>query len=604
MMGDVDGDGQSDTLATFGAGFDTGNNQTWDRSYGYVLVYDNTPGAAAPAWTAEAEVTVQGEDWIPFPILRFAFSWGGRVFVDNNRDGFINDAIVGTAKAIFSLSLQYRVLGGPPRLVSASLADFDGNGPDLNDYLILNMDQSVTVTTTLLQPSHFNLPVSGDSVGRTSFRALLNPHNSRQIVLQLGSGAHLTPRGIFSTLRRTPDSPSGIDFATSLPIGAIRGLNGLPVTRGTAVDIAYCLLGQSRNVGASGGTISVANSADAAYTQHQIKIPSASLTTTTTIDLMLPLINLGVPGTFRIRATNPSIRFGRLATITAQYREEDVDWDLGYLESEMRVHQLVEMPLGVFKFIPVQGKQWLGAPTLKHIAGSAQKMDVGASGEVSVNVNSLNPQNSAGTIGVFAGLPIETVDEHTVTMKPGVGGVAKGAGSIELTPGLYGAYTLHKIEFPGYAASNGTESNRINVTIRMATLAERYALAGGQSFPLLSGAVFVVQATDAVDQPVEFSDPVNLTVQFKERPDPAMSDVVHFDGQLALLRNMRVVRDTKLGADVSFAFATGDSQDVNTGQQTVTFLGLTGLTGTDGTGTFGAVAPPGVTPALHWALYP
>jgi len=610
--GDVDGDRQKDTLVCMASGFDAGNIGGWDLSYGYVLLYDNTPGLTPPPTTAELQFRVQSEDWIPYPVVMYAFLMHGLGIVDSNRDGYANDIVVHVAsKAVYSMSFQYRVprvAVGPPQLQAAILADFDNNGADAGDQLVLNLDQGVLVTTTVLRASHFFLPVQGDSMGGTGFRVNTTPHNARQIILTLGQGAHLTPAGIFSMTQRTSGSPSGVDFATSLPVGMIRSFDGISAVDGGApgvndsgMDIRVGLVGQSRPIGNRGGSFTVVNSPDAAYVRHQLTVPSGALATTLTFNLSPPGRHLGIPNAVRVVSSNPAVTFTRNATIGVEYHEGDIDWDSGYIEGEMYVHQLVEEPAGVFNYIPVPGRRMLGSAPKQGSSG-VRKL-AGETGQVTVDVDDLNPLDSLGTSGIFAGLPVETVDERTVNLKPGSGGILKGEDTTAVSPDPGGAYTLHQIEFPGYVTTTETDPNRIIVKIRTATLAERYAAASGQSFPSKSGAVFAVTVTNASGVPFAFTTPVTLTVQFKDRPDPSLSDVVHFDESKALPSNMRLVRDRLEGEGVDFVFVDGLLQTVNTALGTVTIENLTGLTGTDGMGTFGVVAPQGATPVGLWSLY-
>jgi len=117
-MLDVDGDGQRDTCGQMACGFDDGKNSTWDLGYGYVFVYDNTPGPTPPPLTADLQIRVQGEDWIPTPGLFYAVDLTGNVLVDNNRDGYFNDVVVDAPKAVFSMSFAYRVMPDLPGQVA------------------------------------------------------------------------------------------------------------------------------------------------------------------------------------------------------------------------------------------------------------------------------------------------------------------------------------------------------------------------------------------------------------------------------------------------------------------------------------------------------
>jgi hypothetical protein len=486
--------------------------------------------------------------------------------------------------------------GGPPRLQTATISDVNNNGlTDAGDQLVLTLDRSVVVTTSVLRASHFFLPVAGDSLGRVGFRVGVNPVNSQQIVLTLGQGVRLTRAGTFSMQNRASGSPSGIDFATSLPVVAIRSLDGISAVDGGAtdvddsgVDIEFSLMGRSGNVGPSGGIVSVIPSPDAAYRQHRLTLPAKALATTTTFTLRPPARSLGVIGAVQIQSSNPAVTFASPATVRVEYREGDIDRERGKIESEMKVHQLVENPAGVFKYLLVPGAQTLNMKAR----------------QVSVGVSNLNPRGSLpGTIGVFAGIPIETVDERTITIKPGTGASPVKEASPALAPGPLGAYTLHKVEFPGYVTALGTEANRRIVTLRAATYVERYAQSGGCSFPAQSGAIFSVSVKDALGQPVAFNSPVRLTVQFKARPEPDQTDVVHLDSRAGLAAHMRLAYDRLAGSDVDFALATAPLQTLNLSQGTVTVDNFVGLAGADGGGTFGVVAGEWSTPAAHWYHY-
>jgi len=489
--------------------------------------------------------------------------------------------------------LQY--IGDAPRIEAATLSDVDGDGLiEAGDQLVLTLDRSVVVATSALRASHFYLAVQGDSLGGTGFRVGVNPYNSRQIILTAGQGVRLKATGNFSTGTLTSGSPSGIDFATSIPFGAIQSLDGISAIDGGVpgvddfgVDVQFSMVGQSGAIPPSGGAVSVVVSPDAAYRRHQLTVPAGALATTTTFTLRPPVENRGVTNAFQIESSNPAVQFAVPATVKIEYHEGDIDWERGQLESEMCVHQLVESPVGAFQYVPVAGRQTLDT-TLQRAY---------------VEVTSLNPQQSLGTVGIFAGLPIETVDERTIVIKPGGGGIVRDAPPT-LKAGPLGAYTSHKIEFPNHTTAATTDPQRLVVKMRTATLAERYSQPGGCSFPAASGAIFTVTVTNGSGQPVALASPVHVTVQFKNRPDLRQGDVLHFDGRPALAASsMRLVRDRWEGDLVDFVFVNAPLQTVNTAQGTVTVQNLTGLTGADGCGTFGAVALEGVTPTDRWNLY-
>jgi hypothetical protein len=524
--------------------------------------------------------------------------WRGFCTVEEwGRDVCVSNGLAYVASEEMGLWIvQYT--GGAPRVESASIVDANNSGiTDAGDQLVLTLDRSVLVTTSVLRASHFFLPVQGDSLGGAGFRVGVNPYNYRQIVLTMGQGVHLTRPGTFDMQHRTPGSPSGIDFAASLPFGAITSLDGISAIDGgepgvddSGVDIQFSLMGHSESIGSAGGTVSVLPSPDAAYTRHQLTVPAGALNTTTLFTIGSPGQNLGVIGAVQISSNRSGLTFAKPATIRVQYRPGDIDRERGQREWNMRVHQLVENPRGVFRYVLVPGAQTLNM----------------AARQVSVPVRSLNPSGLTGGTTVFAGLPIETVDERVIDIAPAGAAIDKGQGVAVLTPGPDSTYTLHRIEFPGYVeTSDRQKPGWVTVKIDSATTPERESLTGGRSFPPYSDAVFTVTALDASSQPVRFASPVHLTVQFMLHPNPPQADVVCFDSRPAMAGAgaVRVVYDSADGPEVHFAFADAPAQTVNTASGTVTIRNFVGLTGADGRGTFGAVAKEWPTAASRWRLY-
>jgi hypothetical protein len=115
--------------------------------------------------------------------------------------------------------------------------------------------------------------------------------------------------------------------------------------------------------------------------------------------------------------------------------------------------------------------------------------------------------------------------------------------------------------------------------------------------------LFVVTVTDAAGQPVAFTSPVHLTVQFTDRPDPAQTDVVRMNGWPGWPEAMKPVRDTEEGEAVDFEFVYARGQTADTAQGTVTVQNYVGLTGVDGMGTWGVVSRTYSLDAPRWQLY-
>jgi len=490
--------------------------------------------------------------------------------------------------------LEYLGSGKAPRIQTATVVDKNGNQiVEQNDELIFTLDRSVSITPDRIFYYHFFFPVQYDDFGGSAYAFSVNPYNSRQIVVTLGLSVSLTPKGVFSMQNRAPDSPSGIDFAAYLPQELVTSLDGLSAVDGgllgvddSGIDLKFSMVEQEVAIPPIGGSVKVVSSPDAEYTRHELVVPPGALTATTRFRLAAPPEDGGVVGAVQVRSSNPTVRFATSATLRVEYREGDIDKELGHIEGEMRVHQLVKTPQGQVTYVPVQGAQ---------ILDRYQRL-------VLAELTGLNPRGSAGIIGVFAGLPIETVDERTIHIKKSAGGIIKGAQPVALAPGPNGAYLGHKIEFPGYVATTSQDSARLVVTMRTAKLAQRFGPTGGRSFPPDSGAVFLVTVSNASGQPVRFADPVHLTVQFKDRPDRSLGDCVRFSGQPAPAANMRLVYDRLAGEAVDFEFVSGPPQTVNIAQGTIRVQNLVGLTGSDGCGTFGAVALE-AAPTARWSLY-
>jgi hypothetical protein len=506
--------------------------------------------------------------------------------------------------------LQYT--GEAPRIQGATISDVNNNGLiEAGDQLVLTLDRSVVVSTSVLRASHFFLAVAGDSLGGAGFGVGVNPVNSRQIVLTLGAGVHLTAAGSFSMQNRMPDSPSGIDFATSIPFGAIKSLDGISALDGGAfgvddsgIDIELSMVGRTATIGPTGGAIAVVPSPDAAYTRHELGIPAGALSLATTFTLRPPEVTLGVIGAVQVVSSNPNVVFRAPSTIHLEYREGDIDFERGQLEVDMRVHQLVENPAGVFRYVPLPGPHTLERAALAGHPAGATKFQT-THQRVSAMIDRLNPMGSLGQPRVFAGLPVETVDQKRVPIAPRPpGGIVRSQAGFVLMPGERGEYTSHSIEFPGWQATTETDPARVVIKIRTASKKERESPCGGRSFPKARGAVFVVTAEDATSRPVAFRDPVHITVQFKHRGRQVDSDCVQMDGAPVSPEELRLVRDRFSGEAVDFEFVGGVKQVVDVVRETVRAENVVGLTGEDGMGTWGVTAPVlPPTRTAHWSLY-
>jgi hypothetical protein len=482
---------------------------------------------------------------------------------------------------------------GAPTVIEAVVRDDNDSGTaDPGETLTLIFDRSVVVRPGLLSQGSFALPVASDSLGGAGFAVASNAQNSRFVDITLGAGAALTVRGAFSAGSLSAGSPSGIDLAAGLPPTAIQSLVGRPAAPSAVRDLVFAVAANSAVVDSAGGTVSVLSSPDAAYSRHGISLPAGALGTPTTITLQPPVQAGGRLNAIQIVSSTPGVTFSVPATLTLEFRDSDVDAELGQIEQGMRVHQLVENPPGTFTYVTVAG---------------AQTVDVDAN-TVSVGVTSLNPEGSPGLVGVFATLPAETIERATHHIRAGGSGTAVVRASAPLPVGASGLYTLHQIEVPGYEVTTDTDPARIDLTLAPATIFDRTSTAGGHSFPLTSHSLFSVTTTNATGEPVAFTDPVNVTVEYLDGSAGDIDDRSSLFGLPAPSRPMRVVRDGIDGPQVDFRFVEGLTQTTSPapGGGTVTALGVTNLTGPSGRGTWGAAAyvPATLTTGVEeWSLY-
>lgn len=468
-----------------------------------------------------------------------------------------------------------------PELTDAVFQDSDDSGTaDPGEVLTLVFDRGVLANPGLLSEASFILPVGGDSLG-TGVTVASNPFSSRLVDVTLGAGVSLTITGDFGV-----GASSGIALDPALDPAALQSLSGVPAKSFAPVDILYQIVsGPPTVVGAAGGVVSVASDPNAAYTRHRLSIPSGALASPETFTMEPPPDGVSILSAVNIDATDPNVAFGVPATLTLEYRESDVDRELGQIEAAMLIHQMVETSPGVFTPVP------LTTPQTVNVLNNT----------VTATLFSLNPQGSTGTARPMATLPIEPVAERTIHIKPtGSGGGASSGPSLPmLTPGTDSFYTEHRVEFPGYEMTTAGAASSFAVTIRTATIFDRVSVVGGNSFPDQSGALFVIETRDENGNSVAFPDPVNIRVEFKP------TDQRNFEGLGGLAEEMQLVKDRIDGPQIDFGTATGTSQTINMSTPlTIDVTGVAGLTGASGQGTWGTVlselAP---TAAQSWELY-
>jgi hypothetical protein len=468
-----------------------------------------------------------------------------------------------------------------PEVIDAVLTDANDNGvADAGEVLTLIFDRGVIVRPAQLSQASFSLPVSGDSLGGAGFAVAGNTENSRFVDITLGASPTLTIPGAFGPT--TPGSPSGIDIASGLLPTAIQSLVGRPAAPSSPRDIDFTLKTKSTLIPTSGGTATLTVSTDAAYNKHELVIPSGALTSPTTFTLQPPPVSGGQINAVQIVSSPGGVTFNTPTTLTLEYRDSDIDTERGQIESSMLIHQLVEAPLGNFHFDTVAG---------------AQTVDLDDN-TVSVDINDLNPEGSAGEVGIFAILPGETIERMIFHVRPegtgAAGLLASDPGSVVLHVGASGYYTGHEIEIPGYEFTSPTDPARTTFTLRSPTLFERISTVGAESFPTQSASLFVVETVNASGQPVAFTDPVRVRVQFFDGSENAQNDLVGFASTSQPLSHMRLVHDTIDGPLVGFDFIADAGHAIGSapGGGYVERGNITNLTSASGVGTWGAVGHP------------
>jgi uncharacterized repeat protein (TIGR01451 family) len=494
-----------------------------------------------------------------------------------------------------------------PRLELAVVSEFGEANRVLNpgEQLILQFDQSLEVASTAISDGDFFLTNVGATLGAQATLSP-NPNDQTQAIITLGADFQgIVVDGDLAENSTRVDI--GANTRRGLIVGAVTGLpaedTGIINSDDRGVDLVWGFETISTEImRADGGSVTVSQNADFnrpdfAYTGHGLEIPAGALTSDTVLAVAGPpstLRDLNLRTAVQITENDPGVpTFAQPATLTLEYRDEDLAFTPGAMESLFRIYQVVGMggPLRPDNSSP--GIRLLGSGQELRLVSGPQMVDTSAN-TVSVSLSSLDPEGSSNEIGVFATLPINPVEERSIDIAAtGNSGAAAAtpAQLLALVPGPDSHYALHRVEFPGFATVPAGQPGSIRVTMRTANLFERSFPTGpgANIFPTQSGAIFAVDTRDASGTPTAFTSPVNVRVQYIPRPGPEDTDVVDLSGVVGDAQRMRIVHSefsATNGTDFKFVERP---QGVDLALGTVSVEGLTGLTGPSGTGVLGAV---------------
>ncbi len=427
---------------------------------------------------------------------------------------------------------------------------------DSGDKLILEFDQRVNADT--LSQSDFYLPNISDSLGSTGFNGYENTKYPTEVVLELGASPTFTIAGTTSSIDVDADIANTTIHSKRTDLTATD--SGTRKSNDAGIDIKYVFIPDSDQlIGQSGGSIGVQDSSDATYRKHELNIPTNALPSDYTFNLSFPEDYEDNFSTIKLTSSPSGATFSSQypATLTLEYLPESVDYDAGFIDKCMKVHQLVENPTGVFNFVLVNVPHTID--TVNHT--------------VSVEMSSLNPNGSLEN-GTFGTIPIVLVDEDSITIQETSGKfVAEDDPILQPQQTGSGLYKKHRIEFPNYEYS-GTG---YTLTIRQAELTERIG------FPTQSGAIYTIECS-----PTSFPSTaeVNITVQYIPTSDPNTTDCVTLDSEVANEINMKIVKRNPSTGDFEFMSEVCSVDIVN---HTVTINNTTDFLDS-GYATFGAAA--------------
>ena len=577
-------------LDTSGNVYVTGESIGSGTAPDYATIKYNNSGVEQ--WVARYNGPGNGEDFT----YAIALDTSGSVYVTGYSYGSGNSKDYATIKYY-----QY-----PPKINKVTFLDTltSNQTPDAGETIVLQFDQIVEISgggspVTIL-PQDFYL-TGGASLG-TNSTMVKNPNDPTQIIISLGTNfSGITVSGNATGIDINANMPAGLIYNPITLIEAQDG--GVPDVNDTAIDMKFAFTQTTTNINAStGGTVGLNPGADNTYSKHNFYIPPEALSDNKNFSIVTPFYpsnDLAIPTGARFITSNPkpqgeTINFLKPVTLTLEYNPEIYDIQNGFMEKYVRIFELKEVTPGAYQWVLVSGSQTINFTDKT----------------VSVEINALaeSQEASGGTGGTYGTLPITTVDENSISIKPSSSSprtprlTLMPQSNPTLLPKSNGIYTLHTIEFPGFVECLSSESQATTVKMRQAYFTERVGAESGHIyFPSQSGAVFTIVTTNSTDSITAFSSPVNMTVQYILDPDPNKTDVVNFYGMLGHESQMRICKSSVTNPP-NYWYVSG-SQTVDTINHTVSINNLSNLTGDNGISMYGAICFPPTSTDYSWELF-
>ncbi|MBI4568415.1 MAG: VCBS repeat-containing protein [Planctomycetes bacterium] len=126
----------------------------------------------------------------------------------------------------------------PPRLTGTALYDDRNNNRrvDAGDQVRLRFTEPVDVATA--GAGAFSLRVTGDTLGASPAPTCSRGATDEEVIVTLGGGAALSPRGAYLPANTGAGAPSGVDVAASVLPGLLQDRAGNPAVPGAAGTLA------------------------------------------------------------------------------------------------------------------------------------------------------------------------------------------------------------------------------------------------------------------------------------------------------------------------------------------------------------------------------